>query len=150
MVFCAYVTARAHTLLNFRFYLPGQWRADRRRRKRAQVPGGTVFATKTEQGTEMITEAVTAGVPFGWVAGDEVHGRSSKLRAACQDAGKGYVLAVPVSFTVTTAAGRKTAAVLARLFRPGAGRPAHAGGAARATVTMSGRWPPPARRGTGC
>ncbi len=44
-----------------------------------------------------------------------MYGRSSKLRAACEDAGKGYVHAVPVSFTVTTAAGRKTAAVLARL-----------------------------------
>jgi hypothetical protein len=26
-------------------------------------------------------------VPFGWIAGDEVYGRSSKLRAACEDAG---------------------------------------------------------------
>jgi SRSO17 transposase len=105
VVFCAYVTAHAHTLFNFRLYLPGQWCADRRRRERAQIPDGTVFATKTEQGTEMITEAVTAGVPIGWVVADEVYGRSSKLRAACQDAGKGYVLAVPVSFTVITAAG---------------------------------------------
>src|SRR6266567_5701078 len=100
VVFCAYVTARAHTLFNFRLYLPKQWCADRRRRERAQVPEGTVFATKTEQGTEMVTEAVTAGVPFGWAAGDEVYGRSSKLRAACEAAGKGYVFAVPVNFRV--------------------------------------------------
>ncbi len=115
VVFCAYVTARAHTLFNFRLYLPKPWCADRRRRERAQVPEGTVFATKTEQGTEMVTEAVTRGVQFSWLAGDEVYGRSSKLRAACEDAGKGYVLAVPVNFTVTTPAGRKTAAALARL-----------------------------------
>jgi hypothetical protein len=77
---------------------------------------GTVFATKTEQGTEMVTEAITAGVPFSWVAGDEVYGRSSKLRAACQDAGKGYVLAVPVNFRVTLPCGRKAAvASLTRL-----------------------------------
>ena len=64
----------------------------------------------------MVTEAVTGGVPFGWAAGDEVYGRSSKLRAACEDAGKGYVFAVPVNFTVTTPAGRKaTVAALARL-----------------------------------
>jgi SRSO17 transposase len=116
VVFCAYVTARAHALFNFRLCLPKQWCADRRRRERAQVPDGTVFATKTEQGTAMITDAVAGGVPFSWVAGDEVHGRSSKLRAACQDAGKGYVLAVPVSFTITTPGRRKTtAAALARL-----------------------------------
>jgi len=116
VVFLAYVTARAHTLFNFRLYLPKQWCQDTARRGRAQVPGDTAFATKTEQGTEMVNEAVTASVPFGWVAGDEVYGRSSKLRAACEDAGKGYVLAVPVNFTVTTPAGRKaTAAALARL-----------------------------------
>jgi SRSO17 transposase len=116
VVFLAYVTARAHTLFNFRLYLPGQWCEDTARRGRAQVPGGTVFATKTEQGTGMITDAVTGGVPFGWVAGDEVYGRSSKLRAACEDAGKGYVLAVPVNHQVRTPAGRKaTVAALARL-----------------------------------
>ena len=81
VVFLAYVTARAHTLVNFRLYLPRQWCQDTARRGRAQVPDGTVFATKTEQGTGMITDAVTGGVPFGWVAGDEVYGRSSKLRA---------------------------------------------------------------------
>jgi len=117
VVFLAYVTARAHTLFDFRLYLPKQWCSDRERREGAQVPEGTVFATKTEQGTEMVAEAVAARVPFSWAAGDEVYGRSSKLRAACEDAGKGYVFAVPVSFKVTTAPGRRktTVAALARL-----------------------------------
>jgi SRSO17 transposase len=115
VVFMAYVTARAHTLFNYRLYLPKPWCADRQRRERAQVPADAAFATKTEQGTEMVTEAVAAGVPFAWTAGDEVYGRSSKLRAACEDAGKGYVFAVPVNFTVTTPGGRKAAAALARL-----------------------------------
>src|ERR1022692_2536859 len=101
VVFLAYVTARARTLFSFRLYLPKPWCEDRQRRERAQVPEGTVFATKTVQGTEMITAAVAGGVPFGWVAGDEVYGRSSKLRAACEDAGKGYVFAVPVNHQVT-------------------------------------------------
>src|SRR6266567_2318739 len=116
VVFLAYVTARAHTLFDFRLYLPKQWCADRQRRGRAQVPEGTVFATKTEQGTEMVTEAVAARVPFSFAAGDEVYGRSSKLRAACEDAGKGYVFAVPVNFRVTLPCGRKAAvASLTRL-----------------------------------
>jgi SRSO17 transposase len=71
VVFCASVTARAHTLSGFRLYLPKPWCADRRRRERARVPETTVFATKTEQGTDMITEAVAGGVPFGRVAADE-------------------------------------------------------------------------------
>ena len=117
VVFLASVTARAHTLFDFRLYLPERWCSDRERRERAQVPEGTVFATKTEQGTEMVAEAVAARVPFSWAAGDEVYGRSSKLRAACEEAGKGYVFAVPVSFKVTTAPGRRktTVAALARL-----------------------------------
>ena len=116
VVFLAYVTARAHTLFSFRLYLPKPWCEDTARRGRARVLEGTMFATKTVQGTEMVGEAVTASVPFGWVAGDEVYGRSSKLRATCEDAGKGYIFAVPVSFSVTTPASRKaTAAALARL-----------------------------------
>ena len=47
----------------------------------------------------MVTEAVTGGVPFGWVAATRCTA-AAKLRAACEDAGKGYVLAVPVSFQV--------------------------------------------------
>jgi SRSO17 transposase len=116
VVFLAYVTARANTLFSFRLYLPKPWSENTARRGRAQIPEDTVFATKTEQGTGMVTDAVAGGVPFGWAAGDEVYGRSSKLRAACEDAGKGYVLAVPVNHQVTTPAGRKaTVAALARL-----------------------------------
>ena len=152
VVFLAYVTARAHTLFSFRLYLPKPWCEDTARRGRAQVPEDTVFATKTEQGTEMVTEAVAASVPFGWVAGDEVYGRSSKLRAACEDAGKGYVLAVPVSFTRSPPprAARPPSPRWPGWSPPGAGRPARAGGAARATATTSGRWSPPAPRATGC
>jgi len=66
-----------------------------------------VFATKTQLGTAMVTGAIGAGVPFGWAAGDEVCGRSSRLRAACEKDGKGYVFAVPVNFQVTLPSGRK-------------------------------------------
>ena len=116
VVFLAYVTARAHTLFDCRLYLPRQWSGDTARRERAQVPEDVAFATKTEQGTAMVTDAIGGGVQFSWLAGDEVYGRSSKLRTACEDAGKGYVLAVPVNHQVRTPAGRKaTVAALARL-----------------------------------
>jgi len=42
VVFLAYVTARAHTLFNFRLYLPKPWCADRRRRARAGPRRGGV------------------------------------------------------------------------------------------------------------
>ncbi len=117
VVNCAYVTGRAHALFDFRLYLPKAWCADRGRRQRAQVPADVAFQTKTELAAGMVTGAVNAAVPFGWAAGDEVYGRSSKLRQACEDAGKGYVFAVPVNFKVALASGRKIpVGVLARLI----------------------------------
>ena len=107
IVFAAYVTARAHALLDFRLYLPKAWCADQGRRQEAHVPEETAFTTKPALGAGMITGAAGAGVPFAWVAADEVYGRSSKLREACEKAGKGYVLAVPVNFTVRLPSGRK-------------------------------------------
>jgi SRSO17 transposase len=116
VVFAAYVTAHAHGLFDFRLYLPKAWCHDGKRRERAHVPEETGFATKPALGTAMITAAAGAGVPFAWVAADEVYGRSSRLREACEKAGKGYVLAVPVNFAVTLPSGRKTtAAAVARL-----------------------------------
>ena len=91
-------------------------RATGQRRERAHVPDDTEFATKPALGTAMITGAADAGVPFAWAAADEVYGRSSKLREACEKDGKGYVVAVPVNFTVTLPSGRKTTvAAVARL-----------------------------------
>ncbi len=41
----AYVTARAHTLFDFRLYLPKAWYSDRERRDRAHVPQDAEFTT---------------------------------------------------------------------------------------------------------
>jgi SRSO17 transposase len=117
VVFAAYVTARAHTLFDFRLYLPRAWCQDSKRRERARVPDGAEFATKPALGTAMITGAADAGVPFAWAAADEVYGRSSQLREACEQEKKGYVVAVPVNFAVTLPSGRKAAvSAVARLI----------------------------------
>jgi SRSO17 transposase len=117
VVFAAYVTARAHALFDFRLYLPKTWCQDKERRERARVPEEVAFTTKPALGTAMIAAAAGAGVPFAWMAADEVYGRSSKLREACEEDKKGYVLAVPVNFAVTLPSGRKTTvAAMARLI----------------------------------
>jgi SRSO17 transposase len=117
VVSCAYVSARGHALFDFRLYLPKAWCRSRPQRERAQVPDDVGFKTKTELAREMVAGHAAAGVPSGWVAGDEVYGRSSRLREACEDAGKGYVFAVPVNFQVRLPSGRKAAVVsLARLI----------------------------------
>ena len=117
VVFAAYVTARAHALVDFRLYLPRAWCSDRARRDRAHVPDEAEFTTKPALGTAMITSAAGAGMPFAWVAANEVYGRGAKLREACEKAGKGYVVTVPVNFTVTLPSGRRaTVAAVARLI----------------------------------
>lgn len=49
----------------------------------------------------MIARAIDAGVPAGWVTGDEVYGQHSKLRMMLEERRMPYVLAVPVNQRVT-------------------------------------------------
>ena len=121
VVFAAYVAAGGHAPFDFRLYLQKSWCQDEQRRQRAHVPDGTAFTTKPALGAQMVTGAAASGVPFAWVAADEVYGRSPAFRQSCEQAGGGYVLAVPVSFAVTLPSGRKTTvSSLARLIPAGA------------------------------
>jgi SRSO17 transposase len=65
------------------------------------VPDNVTFATKPALAAEMITRAVTGGVPVGWVTGDQVYGACPHLRATIRDLGVGYVLAVASNHRVT-------------------------------------------------
>jgi SRSO17 transposase len=151
VVFAAYVPARAHALFGFRLYLPRPWCQDGKRREQAHVPDETEFTTKPALGTAMLTSAASARVPFAWAAADEVYGRSSRLREACEKAGKGYVLAVPVNFAVRLPSGRKAAvSAVAAMVPATAWETRSCGPAARATATTPGPGPPPPPRGTGC
>ena len=58
----------------------------------------------------MITRAVEAGVPAGWVAGDEVYGSNPSLRSFCETGQLGYVLRVPSNFPLATGDGRAVTA----------------------------------------
>jgi SRSO17 transposase len=116
VVFLAYVTARAHALMDFVLYLPKAWTGDVARRSQAQVPDQVTFRTKPRLAIDLIRRAVAASVPFAWVVADEVYGRAGKLRTYVESLGKSYVFTVPTSFTVTCADGTHTAkSLLARV-----------------------------------
>src|SRR5262249_16900380 len=66
-VFLGYATPKGRALLDRALYLPKEWVADGKRRKRAGVPRKAAFATKVELAEQLITRAVAAGVPAGWV-----------------------------------------------------------------------------------
>jgi SRSO17 transposase len=93
-VFLAYASPRGRALADRRLYLPASWIDDPDRCTAAGVPAGTVFATKPQLAGDMIEDALDGGVAAGWVAGDEVYGNESALRARLQARGVGYVLAV--------------------------------------------------------
>jgi SRSO17 transposase len=96
-VFLAYATAAGRTFLDRELYLPKAWTEDRGRCREAGVPDGVEFATKPELAMRMLTRALDAGVPAGWVTGDEVYGQHYRLRASLEQRRMPYVLAVPVN-----------------------------------------------------
>lgn len=91
-VFANYCSSKGHTLVDRRLFLPEEWASDLARRKEAAVPPGVVFRTKPELALEMVTNAVSEGVPFRWCGGDSVYGTSPKFVQGVRELGKWYVL----------------------------------------------------------
>ena len=96
-VFLTYATPAGRTFLDRELYLPKAWTDDRDRCTAAGIPQERKFATKPELAITMLTRALDAGVPAGWVAGDAVYGQHYKLRKTLEDRGVPYVLAVPMN-----------------------------------------------------
>jgi len=92
-VFAAYVSVRGHAFIDRALYLPKSWTGDPARLAATHVPEATAFATKPGLAVDMVRRALSADVPFSWVAADAVYGVGDvegTLRRAC----KGYVLGV--------------------------------------------------------
>ncbi len=92
-VFAVYVSRHGHAFIDRALYLPKAWTGDPARLAAAHVPPGTGFATKPRLALTMIERAITAEVPFAWVAADSVYG-VGEIETALRRAGKGYVLGV--------------------------------------------------------
>jgi SRSO17 transposase len=93
----------------------------------------------------MIERAVTAAVPFSWVAGDEVYRDNGPLRGWLEEQGIAYVLAVACHHRDPAGAGRALRAdeLAARLpKRPGSG--CRRTGAQRGCAGTAGPGPPSA------
>lgn len=120
-VFLAYaVPGGGRALIDRELYLPQSWIDDRDRCRQAGIPDDRGFATKPELARQMIERAAGAGVPFGWVAADEVYGQHAPLRDWLEQQHISYVLAVPKNFLAGAAARARRADELAALV-PAAG-----------------------------
>jgi SRSO17 transposase len=84
-VFLGYATPAGRTFLDRELYLPKSRAEDMPRRAEAGVAVEVEFATKPELAIRMIGRALDAGVPAGWVTGDEVYGQHSKLRRMLEE-----------------------------------------------------------------
>jgi SRSO17 transposase len=91
-VFANYASAKGHTFMDRRLFLPEDWAADRDRRNEAGVPPGVIFRTKPELALAMLAEALADAVPLRWVGGNSVYGDSSTFVQGVRQLGKWYVL----------------------------------------------------------
>lgn len=96
-VFVAYATPAGRTFIDRELYLPKAWATDPARCAEAGIGPDVQFATKPELALVMLTRALDAGVPAGWVTADEVYGQHTGLRLALEERSMPYVLAVPVN-----------------------------------------------------
>lgn len=83
-VYLVYAAPAGHALIDRALYLPHSWTDDPQRCAAAGVPADTEFATKPALAARQIAAALDAGVPAGWVAGDEVYGADPTLRSMLQ------------------------------------------------------------------
>src|SRR5687767_6949952 len=101
-VFCAYATPTGRALIDRELYLPRAWTDDRERARTAGIGDAVPFATKPELARRMLTRALDAGVPAGWLTADEIYGQDKRLRVWCERHGLPYVLATRSTDTVAT------------------------------------------------
>jgi SRSO17 transposase len=104
-VFCAYVTANGQAWVDFDGYMPERWASDTPRRRAAGIPDELPFATKPQLAMNQLDRQVAAGSPAGWVAFDEVYGRSEPLRTKAAEHGLAYVGIIPCGYQIRLPSG---------------------------------------------
>src|SRR5262249_1695643 len=104
-VFSAYVTPAGQAWADFDIYMPRRWAQDLPRRRAARIPAGLELTTKPQLAIGQLRRLKAAGLPAAWAAADEVYGRSSSFRQACQQCGLAYVVIIPCDYLLTAPAG---------------------------------------------
>jgi SRSO17 transposase len=104
-VFAAYASARGRALVDRELYLPRSWTEDPERCRSAKIPADRAFATKPELARTMVLRALASALPIAWVTADAAYGQEWRFRHTLEEAGVGYVLAVPKSQQVKYPAG---------------------------------------------
>jgi SRSO17 transposase len=112
-VFLAYASPAGRVFLDRELYLPKSWAEDSARREEAGVPAEIPFRTKPQLAQAMLERALAAGVPAGWVTGDEAYGGDRRLRVWLEARDLPHVLAVKTTEPLWAATDRGPAQVQA-------------------------------------
>ena len=105
-----YSTPRGHALIGSRLYIPAEQLDDSSVRAAMGIDADHEFRTKPQLGTELVIDALDAGVRVHWCTGDAVYGRDRGLRETCEQRGIGYSLGVPCSFRIRLPSGSRVRA----------------------------------------
>jgi SRSO17 transposase len=105
-----YSTPRGHALIGSRLYIPAEQLDDPSVRTAMGIDADHEFKTKPGLGTELLIDALDAGVRVPWCTADAVYGRDRVLRETCEQCGIGYSLGVPCSFTIRLPSGSRVRA----------------------------------------
>ena len=106
-VYCSYATAGGHALVGARIYVPEDQPTDPDRRAAPGIGTGVEFKTKPQLAQDLLTDMIADATIPPWIAGDEVYGRSGKLRTFLEDNGTGYVMRVGCAFTAEVTPGAR-------------------------------------------
>ncbi|MBD2309884.1 IS701 family transposase [Chroococcidiopsis sp. FACHB-1243] len=94
-VFMSYISARGHTLIDRRLYLPRSWTEDQNKRQKGAIPEEIEFATKPQLAIQMLSSALAQGLRPAWFVADEVYGNDGLFRWWLEKTAKlPYVLTV--------------------------------------------------------
>ena len=104
-VYLGYAAPAGYALIDRELYLPRSWTDDPARCRAAGIPDHVGFATKPQLARMMIERAISAKVPFAWVAADEPYGDNGPLRTWLEDSRIRCVLAVSCDHRVPAGAG---------------------------------------------
>jgi SRSO17 transposase len=106
-VYCSYATPGGHALIGARIYVPEEQITDPDRRAALGIDADVEFKTKPRLAQDILADMIADATIPPWIAGDEVYGRSGKLRAFLAGNGIGYVMRVGCAFTIEPRPGQR-------------------------------------------
>lgn len=98
-IYMGYVSSKEHALVDMRLYLPREWAANKKRRKKAGVPEEIRYKTRHQLALQMLDEKGIL-LPHSWITGDDEMGRPYWFRRALETRNERYLLAIPSNILI--------------------------------------------------